>query len=254
MSARRLARLSLVVADVTAAEAFYREALGFACVGREEPGITVLRLGAETVELVAPEQPGAPYPAGSASNDLWFQHFAIVVSDMRAAYGRLQESVEWTPISFGGPVRLPAASGGVTAFKFRDPEGHPLELLEFPGRAAAAGLCLGIDHTAIVVADTEASVRYYERLGFAVTARTLNRGLEQERLDALYDPIVEVTALALPGAPTPHLELLRYRAPRGQTAPPRFSNDVANTCTIFDAEKTLRLRDPDGHALLLRPG
>lgn len=254
MTAQRLARLSLVVVGVTAAEAFYREALGFACVGREESGVAVLRLGTETVELVAPGQPGAPYPAGSASNDLWFQHFAIVVSDMRAAYGRLRESVDWTPISFGGPVRLPVASGGVTAFKFRDPEGHPLELLEFPGRAAAAELCLGIDHTAIVVADTEASVRYYERLGFAVTARTLNRGLEQERLDALHDPIVEVTALALPEAPSPHLELLCYRQPRGRAAPQRSSFDVANTYTVLDAEQTLRLRDPDGHALLLRPG
>lgn len=29
-------------------------------------------------------------------------------------------------------ARLPESSGGVTAFKFRDPDGHPLELLAFP--------------------------------------------------------------------------------------------------------------------------
>ncbi len=249
--------------------AFYRDALGFACAGREERGLderaTILRLGRQTVELLAPARPCAPYPPDSASNDPWFQHFAIVVADMRAAYDRLRARTGWAPISFGGPARLPASSGGVTAFKFRDPEGHPLELLEFPpGQVppawksiAAADTCLGIDHTAIVVADTEASVHYYERLGFAVTARTLNRGLEQERLDALYGPLVEVTALALPGAAPPHLELLRYRAPRGQPARKLLSHDVATTRMVLETDDpdrpaARRLRDPDGHSLVLQ--
>ena len=35
------------------------------------------------------------------------------------------------PITVGGPIRLPCASGGARAFKFRDEDGHPLELLEF---------------------------------------------------------------------------------------------------------------------------
>lgn len=268
MIARRLARLSLVVADAEATAAFYRDALGFARVGGEERGpderATILRLGRQTVELLAPARP-APYPPDRASNDPWFQHFAIIVADMRRAFDRLHAHAAWTPISFGGPVRLPASSGGVTAFKFRDPEGHPLELLEFPPDqvppawqgVVAADNVLGIDHTAIVVADTEASVRYYERLGFSVTSRTLNRGLEQERLDGLHDPIVEVTALALPEAPTPHLELLRYRAPRGRPARKLPSNDVARTSTVLESDganrpDAARLRDPDGHDLLLQ--
>ena len=89
------------------------------------------------------ERPGPPYPAGSRSPDLWFQHFAIVVSDMDAAYARLR-AAGVPPISFGGPETLPEQNGGVRAFKFREPDGHPLELLWFPpgqGRAnlAAAG-------------------------------------------------------------------------------------------------------------------
>jgi hypothetical protein len=56
------------------------------------------------------------------------------------------------------PARAAASAGtcdGVVTFKFRDPEGHPLELLEFPpGNMPAAwrrrqgvGPCLGNDHS-----------------------------------------------------------------------------------------------------------
>jgi hypothetical protein len=53
----------------------------------------------------------------------------------------------------------------VTAFKFRDHDGHPLELLAFPegrvpgpGRTAnGTGPFLGVDHTAIAVRDTARS-------------------------------------------------------------------------------------------------
>jgi catechol 2,3-dioxygenase-like lactoylglutathione lyase family enzyme len=269
MTAVRLARISLPVADAGALAAFYQDALGFVHVGTEDrteaigaAQATLLRLGKETVELVAFSPPGAPYPVGSASNDLWFQHFAIVVGDMGAAFARLRARPGWASISTAGPQILPASSGGVTAFKFRDPEGHPLELLAFPPDkapprwqgAAAAGPCLGIDHSAIAVADTEASVAFYRRLGFAVAGRSLNQGAEQERLDDVPGAIVEVTALALPGAAGPHVELLCYRRPRGRPAPPMRGNDVAKTCMVFDAEQALRLRDPDGHDLVLRPG
>jgi catechol 2,3-dioxygenase-like lactoylglutathione lyase family enzyme len=51
-----------------------------------------LRLGSEEIELteyLAPQ--GRPIPADSRSNDLWFQHLAIVVSDMDQAYRYLRE-------------------------------------------------------------------------------------------------------------------------------------------------------------------
>ena len=50
-----------------------------------------LRLGDERLELteyLAPK--GRPMPADSRGNDRWFQHVAIIVRDMRAAYARLR--------------------------------------------------------------------------------------------------------------------------------------------------------------------
>src|SRR3974390_2440809 len=52
-----------------------------------------LRLGSEQIELSDyPAPPGRPLPQDSRSNDLWFQHIAIVVSDMEQAYRWLRES------------------------------------------------------------------------------------------------------------------------------------------------------------------
>lgn len=305
--ARRIARVSLTTAEPEAASAFYRDALGFEEVGVEERAgegfarlmgiegararVVLLRLGAQDVELVAFARPGRPYPPGSTASDRWFQHMAIVVSDMRAAHARLSARRGWTPISTAGPQRLPESSGGVTAFKFRDPEGHPLELLEFPpGRTPAiwrrprgADPCLGIDHSAIAVADTAASVAFYARLGFAVSERSLNQGLEQERLDGVPGAEVEVTALRLEATDSPpHLELLRYLPPSaGRPAPPDpRSDDVAATRLVLQARdaaafggalgppgasalpggpvelggrrrRAALLRDPDGHGLEL---
>ncbi|MGH8150249.1 MAG: VOC family protein [Steroidobacteraceae bacterium] len=223
----RIARIRITAADVEGLAAFYAEALGFERRGTGR--VLTLDLGREIVELEASAAAGTPYPRGSSSNDPWFQHFAIVVSDMAAARARLGSCGGWTPITGPAPQRLPASSGGVTAFKFRDPEGHPLELLEFPvGGVPVAwrgvcggGPCLGIDHSAIVVADTGRSVDFYGRLGFSVAGRSLNRGPEQECLDGLPGAVVEVTALAGRGPDPPHLELLRYRSPvSASTVPP----------------------------------
>jgi catechol 2,3-dioxygenase-like lactoylglutathione lyase family enzyme len=203
----RIARVSLTTAAPGATAAFFRSALGFVERGVEEragedfvrlmglPGdapaqVRLLCLGRQQVEFVAFAEMGRPYPPGSTSCDPWFQHMAIVVADMRAAYARLAAQPGWTPISTAGPQRLLDSSGGVTAFSFRDPGGHPLELLEFPPHRAptvwresrGGDPCLGIDHSAIVVADTAASVAFYGALGFRVCGGSLNRGAEQERL------------------------------------------------------------------------
>ena len=96
---------------------------------------------------------------------------------MPAAYARLAAQPGWNTISTDGPQVLPASSGGVTAYKFRDPEGHPLELLAFPPDAiparwqkVSATGCLGIDHSAISVVDTDQSIKFYERLGLGAQA------------------------------------------------------------------------------------
>ena len=94
----------------------------------------------------------------------------------RQAYRRLCSVSGWTAISIDGPQRLPASSGGVSAFKFRDPDGHPLELLAFPDGAWPAhwqarsngDLALGIDHSAISVSDSARSIAFYEALGLRV--------------------------------------------------------------------------------------
>jgi catechol 2,3-dioxygenase-like lactoylglutathione lyase family enzyme len=307
----RIARISLTTADPDGLEVFYRSGLGFERIGVEAHGgqpfarltavahaeahVLVLSLGEQILELVAFSEPGKPYPYHSASNDPRFQHFAIVVASMEAAYARLVECRGWTPITAPAPQRLPASSGGVVAFKFRDPEGHPVELLEFPAGNAppawqaarpavaqrGADPCLGIDHSAIVVASTERSVDFYEGLlGFSILGRSFNRGPEQERLDGLPNAIVEVTALGVAGGAPPHLELLCYRSPasHGALRAPPGIDDVAATRLTLETEDlasvALRLkeagvplmssgvtplqgrpavsvRDPDGHALWL---
>src|SRR6266568_4991663 len=52
-----------------------------------------MRLGDEFIELteyLAPK--GRPIPVDSRSNDRWFQHIAIIVSDMDKAYARLRQA------------------------------------------------------------------------------------------------------------------------------------------------------------------
>src|SRR5262249_23827975 len=87
--------------------------------------------------------------------------------------------------SIGGPQTLPPQNGSVRAFKFRDPDGHPLELLYFPpgqGRSiwhqhANDRIFLGIDHSAIGISDTSVSSAFYADLpGMTRTYATTNRG------------------------------------------------------------------------------
>jgi catechol 2,3-dioxygenase-like lactoylglutathione lyase family enzyme len=93
-----------------------------------------MRLGGETLRLTQYLTPqGRPIPADSRSNDRWFQHIAIVVRDMDAAYARLREH-KVPPVSTA-PQTLPEwnkAAAGIRAFYFRDPDNHNLELIYFP--------------------------------------------------------------------------------------------------------------------------
>ena len=120
------------VPDLARAVAFYRDGLGFRPVGREQGGANevVLALGAERIVL-ALRDAATPKPPPVPGFDANFQHMAIVTADMDAAFARLQRLAP-VAISRGGPQRLPAAAGGVLAFKFRDADGHPVELIEFP--------------------------------------------------------------------------------------------------------------------------
>lgn len=204
--------------------------------------IVRMRLGAEFLELteyLAPK--GRPIPADARSHDRSFQHIAIIVSDMDKAYQWLRQH-KVTHASTG-PQRLPdwnKNAGGIKAFYFKDPDGHALEILQFPAdkgnpkwqQLAAAHpdrLFLGIDHTAIVVGDTEASLKFYrDVLGLQVAGESENYGIEQERLNNVFGARLRITGMR--AAAGPGIELLEYLAPRdGRRAPADlYANDLAH--------------------------
>jgi catechol 2,3-dioxygenase-like lactoylglutathione lyase family enzyme len=259
--AERLARIVLNAADPVRLADFYAAAFGFARSEREgDETLVPLALGPSRIDLRLTT--GRPYPVDVAGWSPLFQHCAIVVRDMDAAMRRLDAVQGWAPISTDGPVRLPANTGGVTAFKFRDPEGHPLELLAFPSESlperwrivTAAGPCLGVDHSAISVTNTARSIAFYERLGLAVSGSSHNVGHEQDRLDAIADASVDVTALQPPTPGPPHVELLAYRGAFDRDTDPMDIHDVAASQLVFaTSDAPVVLRDPDGHILRFEP-
>jgi catechol 2,3-dioxygenase-like lactoylglutathione lyase family enzyme len=252
-----------------------------------------MRLGDEFIELIQYLTPkGRPIPVDSRSNDRWFQHIAIIVSDMDKAYRRLRDhNVEHAST---GPQTLPdwnPNAGGIKAFYFKDPDGNVLEILAFPpGKGdrkwhkPTDRLFLGIDHTAIVVWDTDASLRFYrDTLGLKIVGESENYGTEQEHLNSVFGARLRITTLKAAGGPG--IELLEYLAPRtGRPYPlDSMANDlwhwqtnlrVLNLDTAAKAieaqkygfvspgvitlpndkigfSKGLMVRDPDGHAMVL---
>src|SRR5437764_14886663 len=84
--------------------------------------IVRMQLGDEHLDLtqyLAP--PGRPIPVDSRSNDLWFQHIAIVVRDRDQAFDKLRAlKVQFVST---GPQTLPPsikAAAGMKAFYFLD--------------------------------------------------------------------------------------------------------------------------------------
>jgi catechol 2,3-dioxygenase-like lactoylglutathione lyase family enzyme len=236
--------VAIPVSDMVRAIDFYTRVLGFRVVADQEATgsdyehllgvfgtrlrVVRLRLGEEAIELlqfVAPR--GRSLPDDLHSNDRAFQHIAIIVSDMDKAYAWLRQNR--VDHASTGPQVLPAwnrNAGGIAAFYFRDPDGNFLEILQFPpGKGAARwqshdALFLGVDHTAIVVADTAASLHYYrDLLGLVVAGESENYGTEQEHLNNVFGAHLRITALR--AARGPGVELLEYLAPRtGRPIPP----------------------------------
>lgn len=258
----RLVQITLNVRDLDRTTAFYADALGFRLEARSVDRIQ-LSLGGQSLELVK-RPDAAPYPRPRAANDPWFQHFAIAVADMDAAYARLSRfSPE--PITHGGPQLLPPSTGSVTAYKFRDPDGHPLELSHAPASSWAGAamtsfdaLFLGIDHTALAVSDLGTSIAFYSALGFRVGVHLVNQGPEQARLDGLDGATLDIVTLLTPEA-GPHVELLHYRVPTPQAARASTPDGIAATQTtlaLLDCVDTGKAPDtcqpdPDGHLLRL---
>jgi catechol 2,3-dioxygenase-like lactoylglutathione lyase family enzyme len=236
--------IGMTVSDMDASIDFYSKVLSFEKVSDVEVTgddyerlqgvfglrmrVVRMRLGDEYIDLteyLAPK--GRPVPVDSRSNDRWFQHIAIITSDMDRAYALLrQNKVEHAST---GPQRLPdwnKNAGGIKAFYFRDPDKHWLEILQFPeGKGDAKWqqkdrLFLGIDHTAIVVSSTEASLKFYrDVLGLRIASTSENYGTEQEHLNNVFGARLRITSLRA-GNGGPGIEFLEYLTPRdGRPAP-----------------------------------
>ena len=97
--------------------------------------VTSVAIGSNELRLLEFESdlPAREIPFDSKSNDLWFQHIAIVVDDMNPAYKQVHankvEHVSTAPQTL--PDYIPAAAG-ISAFYFRDKDDHNLELIYFP--------------------------------------------------------------------------------------------------------------------------
>ncbi|BDD07218.1 VOC family protein [Aureibacter tunicatorum] len=259
----------------------------FNCVIRE----VELKLGESSLTLkqfLSPQ--GRPIPFDAKSNDVIFQHLAIVVSDMDKAFDKL------TKMNAGrisnAPQTLPKwnkAASGISAYYFRDPDNHPLELIYFPKgkgksnwHAKSKKLFMGIDHTAIAVIDTDTSLKFYEDfIGLNVLGGSFNYGKEQEHLNGVRYSKVRITGLASENVDRHSgVEFLEYLRPEGGMLYPKDTqnNDFWNLQTIievpdleklykkaqfkkmnvseegiiaFDGQRFLELRDPNGHQVYL---
>lgn len=301
---REVGPIGLTVGDLNRELYFFTNTLPFELVSISDAGgkaqdallglekaklrVAALKLGDERITLTAHVgAQGKPILADSRSFDHWFQHIAIVVSDMDAAYTRLAaHKVKHVSTA---PQTLPEwnkGAAGIKAFYFRDPEDHVLEIIFFPPgkgdpkwqRAAAepgASIFLGIDHTAIVVSDTDRSLAFYrDLLGLRVAGESENYGVEQEHLNQVFGARLRITGLR--AGHGPGIEFLEYITPPGGRALPADAkaNDLVfwNTHLAVDDVPELSaklrergatfvsqpgdsqsqiVRDPDGHAMQL---
>ena len=301
--------IGLTVRDMNRSLSFYIGVLGFKKVSDAEYhgyqvenlyglfGINIrvvrLQLGDEFIELTDfLTSGGRSIPVDHKSNDLYFQHIAIVVSDMDKAYHLLRkhhvEYVSTKPQTL--PKSIPGAEG-IKAFYFHDLDNHNLELIYFPeGKGQEkwhrnnGKLFLGIDHTAIGISNSANSHFFYnEILGLEKKGESWNKGIEQEHLNN-----VEGASLHISGYRATHgpgIELLEYITPGPGKPFPADSraNDLWNwqtTLIVADPEglyrklremksvfvskdlvqleangfivKNFIVRDPDGHAILIK--
>jgi catechol 2,3-dioxygenase-like lactoylglutathione lyase family enzyme len=261
MMFRAIAGFRLVTNDPARLATFYR-AIGFdvgeaaaipvaemKLLGLAGAGSRIaMSLGRSRVDLESFDHSGGPYPGDTTASDLVFQHLALVTDDAEAAWRRARDAGAM-PISRGRAVTLPKSAGGATAVKLRDPEGHPLEFIQFPRGAnpdwKATGI-MGIDHSAISVRDVEASRRFYARHGLIEAGATVNHGPTQDALDGLDGVEVDIVPMNPTDKP-PHVEMLGYRHPIGRALGPLSTNDLPATRIVWRSHADGLIRDPDGH-------
>jgi catechol 2,3-dioxygenase-like lactoylglutathione lyase family enzyme len=228
--------------------------------------IVRMQLGNEYLDLtqyLAP--PGRPIPVDSRSNDLWFQHVAIVVRDMDQAFEKLRAlKVQFVST---GPQTLPPsikAAAGIKAFYFRDPDQHNLEIIYFPPdkgdprwQEKTDKLFLGIDHTAIGISNTDASLKFYrDLLGLRKAGESENFGTEQEHLNQVFGAHLHITGMRADAGPG--IEFLEYLTPRdgrARSADIR-ANDIVHwqTMIAIDDLDLLAKKLREAHVRFVSPG
>ena len=301
--------VGITVKDMDRSLKFYTEVLGFKKVSDQEYkgdsfeklegvfGLNIrvakLQLGDEFIELTDYLTTGGrSIPEDAKSNDLFFQHIAIVVSDMDKAFQQVKKyNVEFVSTS---PQTLPKsihAAECIKAFYFHDPDDHNLELIFFPKgkgqekwQQANGKIFLGIDHTAIGVSSTENSHKFYsDLLGIDRKGDSWNKGTEQEHLNNVEGASLHITGYR--AADGPGIEFLQYLKPGpGKNYPADSRADdiwhwqttlivddatslynklMAEGCNFISKELVHQhtngvhtisfiVRDPDGHAMLIR--
>ena len=277
----RIESIGFTVSDLNRAIDFYTNILSFEKIFETETGgvevenltgvcgakirVVRLRLNNEILELTEYQNSqGRAIPTTSHSNDYWFQHLAIVVSDIEKAFQNLRRhKVRFVS---NAPQTLPEylkQAAGIKAFYFQDNDCHNLELVEFPPDKISGKwrelskneneLFLGIDHTAIVVEVTEKSLEFYcGCLQMKISGESENYGTEQENLTNVRDARVRITSLETPQAGI-GVELLQYLSPTDGKAFPKDTqpNDLWHwqtsfkTAAIDDSKRILRKRSSD---------
>lgn len=234
---KKVGAIGITVKDMNVSVRFYNEVLGFTKISDEEFSgaeyeqleglfglhirVVRMQLGDEQIELTDYlTSGGRSIPEDQKANDLFFQHIAIVVSDMGKAFAQLKkhnvEFVSTNPQTL--PKTIPPAEG-VKAFYFHDPDNHNLELIYFPagkGQAkwhvATNKIFLGIDHTAIGISNTENSLQFYQTLlGIERKGESFNFGIEQEHLNNVEGASLHITGNRT--AAGPGIEFLQYLKP-----------------------------------------
>ena len=306
-SAIAIEKVTVTVNDLAISVPFYQELFGFEKVGEyslsgkefnrlvgiknEKLSVKVvqLQLGDELVELQEFDNEGEAdqIPLDSKSNDLWFQHMAIVVSDMEKAYEKLKEygvtHVSTAPQTL--PDYIPEAAG-VKAFYFQDPDRHNIEVIYFPKgkgdtkwQKVTDKVFLGIDHSAIGISDTEKATSFYEGLvGLQTKGHSENYGTEQEHLNQVFGARLSISGLRAESGIG--VEFLEYIAPPGGREYPEASDPtdlwhwhttvsvenieqtytkmqeavstfISNGIVTIKNNKQFMVRDADGHAVLI---
>jgi len=228
--------------------------------------IVRMQLGNEFVDLTEYLAPrGRPIPLDSRSNDLWFQHIAIVVRNMDQAFEKLRAlNVQFVST---GPQTLPPsikAAAGIKAFYFRDPDQHNLEIIYFPPgkgdprwQEKTDKLFLGIDHTAIGISNTDASLKFYrDLLGLSKAGESENFGTEQEHLNQVFGAHLRITGMRAKAGPG--IEFLEYLTPRDGRSQPAdvHANDIVHWQTMIatDDVDLLAKKLRDAHVSFVSPG